>query len=511
MKKTKYLIIALMLMFGVTYNVKALTDVECITGEGKNTCVLSEDIEVTESLRVQGDIVLDLNGHVIKPANNVTITGGVVGILRGGKLTIKDSVGNGKITSLDSGNVYGAVQLTMPGESATGSVATLVVESGILEGYYYAVVGNGTRHNTSITINGGTLSAIKDDGTGIYHPQDGTLVVNGGTITGGTGIEIRSGSLTVNGGVIEGTAIPVSVTPNGNGTTTTGAGIAIAQHTTLKDINVKVKDGTIKGYSALYESNPQNNSDITNQVKIAITGGNFEAINGGEAVVYSEDITDFVVRGTFNKELDAEYISDSADIKQVDGKYVIGLDNSTAIDEDKDYDISTKYESTAYVAPVETYDVDLSWDDLHWVFVYEGDITNPTKNVWLTKEKYEEVRADMQLEENELNGAILENANNLQNPTVSITVENNSDFAVDVLAAIEQKNNVENYTNPAGLQIAVDVPENVTYGNQANISALANSATASMLIKPTVSRFVNNTGATANVLGEVKITFTKTN
>lgn len=509
MKNLKFFAIVLISMFAISNEVKASTIVDCITGTENNTCVLSEDVVVTETLKVQSEIVLDLNGHTIKSDDNVTITGGIVGVSRGGKLTIKDSVGSGKITSGSNTNVYGAIQVTVPGDSNVGALATLVVESGTFEGYYYAIVGNGSRHNTSITINGGTFSTVSPGGTAIYHPEEGTLTINGGTITGGTGIEMRSGVLTVNGGTIIGTDVPTSVTPNGNGTTTSGAGIAIAQHTTKKDISVKIKGGTIKGYSAIYESNPQHNPEVQNQVNVSITGGSFEAINDGTAVIYSEDLQNFIVRGTFNKEVDSSYISDKVESKLVNGEYVIGLGNGNTFDEDSNYDLPTTYDSEIYIAPMETYDVDLSWDDLHWVFVYEGDITNPSKKVWLTKVAYEEIKANSQQTVlNELNGEILNSISSLETPEVDVIVENNSTFAVDVAATVENINGEEDYTNAAGLQVAV---ENGTYASSASIQALATNTNAKLQVKPTATRFVNNTGATANVSGEVKITFAKSN
>lgn len=511
MKKLSYLFVAFFFVFSVFYEVKANADTDCITSAGSQTCQLSGDIEVSQPLLVQGQVELDLNGHTITVTSEASISGGIIQVKRGASLVIKDTAGNGAITVGENTKVYAAVQVTASGESGTGPKATLTVEGGMLKGYYYAIVGNGSRHNTEITVNGGTLTTLSATGTGIYHPQEGTLTINGGTITSGTGIEMRSGNLVVNGGTITGTATPTSVTPNGNGTTTTGAGVAIAQHTTLKDISVKIKGGTIKGYSAVYESNPQENANIANQVSVSISGGTFEAINGGEAVVYSEDLTGFVTRGTFNKSLGTSYVAQDAPIKEVDGKYVIGLDNGTGIESDTNYDIPTAYDSEIYVAPVEVYDVNLSWDDMHWVFVYEGDITNPARKVWVTKEAYNTIKDENNLENNELNGHILDSVDDLEQPTVSISVENKSSFAVDVSASIAQKNNVQNYTNPAGLEIAVDLGNNSEFGSQATANGVLTNASTKLLVMPKATRYVNNDGAPATVAGEVVLTFAKTN
>ena len=114
------------------------------------------------------------------------------------------------------------------------------------------------------------------------------MAVNGGSVEGETGIEIRSGVLEVNGGSISGTGTPIEVEPNGNGSTSSGAGIAIAQHTTKLPIEVSVNGGSVSGFSALYESNPQkNDKGSLEQIEIDVLGGTFEAINGGTSPVYS--------------------------------------------------------------------------------------------------------------------------------------------------------------------------------------------------------------------------------
>lgn len=137
------------------------------------------------------------------------------------------------------------------------------------------------------------------------------MAVNGGSVEGETGIEIRSGVLEVNGGSISGTGTPIEVEPNGNGSTSSGAGIAIAQHTTKLPIEVSVNGGSVSGFSALYESNPQkNDKGSLEQIEIDVLGGTFEAINGGTSPVYSEDCSDFVSGGSFSAPLSVNYITD---------------------------------------------------------------------------------------------------------------------------------------------------------------------------------------------------------
>lgn len=276
------------------------------------TIVLQEEImpEAQISIEDGQDITIDLNGHNITAKPGLEIAGGLLSIKHGATLTIN---GKGSVNGVSAGGlVYAGIALTAKGDAGDTKPAVLIVNDGEITGSYYGIVGNGSlgRGNTKIIINGGHIKGINaTEATGIYNPQlNSEIIVNGGTIEGTTGIEIRSGNLTVNQGLIIGNGMPLSVSPNGNGTTNIGAGIAIAQHTTKQPINVVISGGMIKGFSALYESNPQKNSaeDIA-KVNISIAGGSFLAINGGTNVVYSEDKEGFISGGSFLPAIDSKY------------------------------------------------------------------------------------------------------------------------------------------------------------------------------------------------------------
>lgn len=160
---------------------------------------------------------------------------------------------------------------------------------------------------------------------GVYAAGYADWTVNGAKITGSTAFEIRAGSLTVNSGTFTGTGTPVAIQPNGNGSTTDGVGIAIAQHTTKLPIKVTIKGGEISGYTALYESNPQENSaeDIA-EVTIQIEGGTFTATGPNADSVYSENKTKFITGGTFNTTLATDYLTDD-----------VGQDNNGNVIQDK--------------------------------------------------------------------------------------------------------------------------------------------------------------------------------
>lgn len=284
---------------------------KCLNEE--SACRLTSDLTLDSKIAINGNTILDLDGHTIAPNEDLRLTSGLILINRGSKLTIIDRTGSGKISTGPSGKVWAAIQLLNDKDGT--EVGELIVNGGIIEGYYYGITGNGTVHNSKLTINGGTIKGLNaEDSVGIYQPQEGEVIINGGDISGGTGIEIRAGNLTVNNGNIKGIAPKFIKTVNKSGSTTNGVGIAIAQHTTKKAINVTIKDGNISGQYALYEWNPHNNSqDDLNKIKLQILGGNFRSLAENGKAIYSQDFTNFVSGGKFTPKL-TEYLTNDANV-----------------------------------------------------------------------------------------------------------------------------------------------------------------------------------------------------
>lgn len=116
--------------------------------------------------------------------------------------------------SLNGGYVRGYAY----GIYVSGNGASVLVNDGAVEAAYAAISGNGTVSNvkneggTSITVNGGYVIACDPNGPNdmkgcIYHPQDGSLVVNGGVLhaVNGFGILLRAGDLRITGGSVDAT------------------------------------------------------------------------------------------------------------------------------------------------------------------------------------------------------------------------------------------------------------------------------------------------------------------
>lgn len=180
--------------------------------------------------------------------------------------------------------------------------------------------------NIDVVING----KIDVSYLGLYLAGVGETTVNSSAyIKGDTGIEIRAGELTVNGGTIVGGNNYTSA-PNSNGSTVSGAGIAVSQHTTNQDIAVTINGGNISGAVALAQEELQlgNNAE---QVDISVSGGNFKATDAEhEAIETSREETVTVTGGTFLKSDNSksnvgEYLAPGLEINE-DGDVVIGED-----------------------------------------------------------------------------------------------------------------------------------------------------------------------------------------
>ena len=307
-----------------------------------DTIKLDRNVSIDSQIIVKGKtITLDLNGYTISEGETVNLSGGIIYIGNDGYLTINDTSTEktGKIdvtTNRKFVNKEGqttdhpAVWADIVIYPDNGQKAGLTINGGTYIAPYYPISGNGTdkaEDSTKITINGGTFKSI--DGLCIYHPQNGTLTISSGSFEGqDTAIEIRSGNLNISGGTFKATSTPSESTANGNGTTSKGSAIAVAQHTTKLPINVNISGGTFEGYSAFYESNPQNNSaDDIAKVNLAITGGTFNAINGGNCAVYSQDKKGFITGGTFSTD-PSDYVAFGYYVVETADGYVVAQSTS---------------------------------------------------------------------------------------------------------------------------------------------------------------------------------------
>lgn len=259
---------------------------EAFAAVTEGTITLKKDVVLDNYLMlVQGKkVTLDFNNHIITPTPTLKLTTGLIDVDFGATLTL---TGKGGIYA--GKNIYTAVGVNV----GTGTGAcNLIINDGYYEGAYYGVASNGSQTNntSSITINGGTFRTLDmTDSTALYNPAyNSTLTITGGDFTGGAACEIRAGKANISGGTFTALA-PFRIGPNGNGSTSVGAALVVAQHTSKQPINLTVSGGLFSGVYAFYEGNPQKNEQAAlDQVTLALNAGCYVG------KIYSEDKTAFV-------------------------------------------------------------------------------------------------------------------------------------------------------------------------------------------------------------------------
>ena len=267
--------------------------------ENGETIVLARDFELSATAVAPAvKFTIDLNGKTVTSADDYahdSYNQSIICVTRGTDLTINDSIGGG---CLDASELLIAINLTRYGDSETGECAKLTVNAGKYLGGYYAIAGNGSRDNTYIEINDGQFIG---DISAIYHPQEGTLVITGGSFVGngaggygGDAIGFLSGSLEISGGTFEGK--------------------------TLAAVSIENIGGT-SGYQEIGT--------------VSITGGTFISAEGYDSITSADEgggrKISFISGGTFNTDLDLALLADGLALKQ-DGESYYVVDAVAKID-----------------------------------------------------------------------------------------------------------------------------------------------------------------------------------
>ena len=289
-----------------------------------DTVTLLTNAALANMIDVDKTITLDLNGKTVSVGTWANGDGedALFCVKYGGNLTVNATNG-GAIDATGNAKVYAAIKLTKKGETRTGTkLAVLTVNGGTITGYYYAIVGNGSRDGTMITVNGGNIvGTCPGDNLGIFHPQTGTLTLNGGTITGATGVEMRAGTLVVpaDSTVVVTADGTFSETPNGSGSTIVGAAIALSQHSANPAVSATIAGGTFTATGtngkAFYEVDLQN--EVVAGVSATVSGGTFTG------TVASENLTGFVSGGTFSEAVGDAYCATGLKSVAVTGGYTV--------------------------------------------------------------------------------------------------------------------------------------------------------------------------------------------
>ena len=325
-----------------------------IEGLGKYGAIVNYETVEIDGGTVQGTATD--SGYVIYNSNNLIMKSGTVYSTNGRAIqlfensTLTMDGGLVKTDAIDDQaiNLYGNCSATINGGTVEGLAedtaaiamfgnTNLVVNGGTIKGYSMGIAGNGRvdSANANITINGGDI--IGTAGVGMYLPQrDSTTIINGGNISGPTGIEIRSSKLIINDGNIEGTSDTFNIEPNDNGTTSKGIAVAVVQHTSKQPIEVEINGGNLKAKVPVGEGNPLGNAqEYIDQISVTIYDGDFEST--GNSSIYAENPETIIqlIKGGIYTYDPSEFVNDDYGAVQlpdntyeVTKKYNITIDSS---------------------------------------------------------------------------------------------------------------------------------------------------------------------------------------
>ena len=310
--------------------------------------------------KFERDVTIDMNGHtwnVGSSTSPIRVDGADVEITGTG--TITSGYVAIVVIGTDDSNVDSYSHLTI-GESVTitGSTGIMMDDDPALNyGVDIDIYGKieTTDGSYAMTINGKLVATTENaphitihpsaviechDSVGIFASGYAVWDVYG-TVSGGTGIELRAGVLNVyDGAVISGGDTFSDPVANGSGTTSGGGvGILVSQHTTNLPTEVNINGGTISGAYALYEKDVQD-EEGSDEIGISVNAG---TLNGTTSSVYSENVTEFIRGGTFNGGVDESLIAPGVDFAvNPDGSIGVGDDivkdepSNPSYDDDED-------------------------------------------------------------------------------------------------------------------------------------------------------------------------------
>lgn len=309
-----------------------------------STITLFKDV-AHGGVTVAQNLTLDLNGHTYtyeSTRNAFSVKSGVTFSIvdnsenQGGTVAVSKSAINslvctpsdseGAVINIGEGvTLNGCALLT--GTNPTLNVYGTINTTGSSDAGIY---NNGSSTDNS-TINLYDGAVIKANTLGVYHPGPGTLNVYGGAeITAGdVGIEMRAGTLNVyDGAVITSTGMgEPSSAPNGSGSTSHNAAVAIAQHATKLPVVFNAYGGTFTGSASVYESNPQgNDAAAIENITLNIENGMFEG------KVESATQEGFISGGTFTVEPATKDIYPGLQVVKEGGNFTIARLQNVYID-----------------------------------------------------------------------------------------------------------------------------------------------------------------------------------
>lgn len=293
-------------------NGKTLTGTSCralhITG-GK--------LELTGSGTVTSSTGIDVRSSVIRVGDNT-----------GGSRTAELVIGKDVVIEAPASYGVGAFG-TVTTETLTiyGTVKSTTATNESYDGCAVTTLGTDTTTPATITIKEGAV--ISAEHTNAVYLPAGTLIVEGGTITGTTGIYFKSTNMTISGGTITGNGAAQNYEYYGNG------GISTGEAVTIDSCNYPGGVGSV-----------------------VISGGTFTSANADAVGSYNSEggtkQTNFITGGTFSSDPTAYVAEGYVAMKNDNGTWTVIA--PTAIENGVTIKGIAGYEHRAFATVEDAYD-----------------------------------------------------------------------------------------------------------------------------------------------------------
>lgn len=335
-----------------------------IASGGSGTITMTTDVTYTDTMYGQSsfamsvkdgkNVTLDLNGHTLTaPKSGFKVgtwsdTSGTLTIING-KLVFDGSVtpaadsynyglyvsGTSSVLNLGTSQNSGAYnETTKKGLTVTTSTAgtsnatgAYVIKGATINvygkienlGVDSAIMGDGNSTHDNINVKVYDGAVVTGGEAGIYFPNTSTLTVSGGTISGKTGIYVKSGTVNISGGTVQGTGAKVAYVHKGSGYAATGDALVVEDcDYPGGNPKVTVSGGTFTSTNAEAVKKYTNGTLNKTEGTFTITGGTFSSdpseYVGGYTVVPNANRTYSVY--------DYSYVSEIEDVpSDVTGAY----------------------------------------------------------------------------------------------------------------------------------------------------------------------------------------------
>ena len=274
-----------------------------------DTIKLLANVEASNYTEIRKALTIDFNGCTMTSTDggfdvysNLTLKNGTLNTLKwgawvqsGAKLVVAEDM---TINTTSTDGNKGGITVQNSGSEVTVYGKVMAAGGAAISG-----IGNASDGGVIINIEeGAEVTCTNPDGLGVYYPNTAKLNIKGGTITGASGVYVKSGAVSITGGKIVATGAKVDYQYYGNGGHSTGEALVIDKC-----------------------NYPGGNPTVS------ITGGTFTSTNAKAVGSYvgngaAEPVTAFVSGGTFSTDV-TEYLAEGK-ILQKNGDTYTAVTNS---------------------------------------------------------------------------------------------------------------------------------------------------------------------------------------